>query len=86
MAIMPQAMRSPRHQKVWSSSGASRPCSLTSSPATTIVSPSMTLAGPARGPTRQLSVKMAARPVARRISIRDCALPDLLPEYERVGL
>ena len=51
----------PRHQNVWSSSGASMPCNLTSSPATTMVSPSMTLAGPVSESVRRLNVKMTTR-------------------------
>jgi hypothetical protein len=42
--IVPHPICWPRHWNVWSSSGASMPCSLTISPATTMVSPSMILA------------------------------------------
>ena len=73
-----------RHQNVWSSSGASMPCSLASYPATTMVSLSMTLAERVRQPVRRLNVKIATRPVARRPSIRLPLAARSVPEHRWV--
>ncbi len=69
IAIVPQDMHLPRHQKVWSNSGASMPCSRTSCSATTIVSPSITLAGPVRQSGRHENPKKSTRFAANNLSM-----------------
>ena len=82
--IVPHTICWPRHENVWSSSGASMPCSLTSCPATTMVSPSMTLAGPVSESVRRLNVKMATRRPSIRLPY--AAIPYRRRSIRRVGL
>ena len=61
-AIVPHDRHLPRHQKVWSSSGASMPCSRTTWSATTIVSPSITFARPLKSVGARWSARIVDQP------------------------